>query len=82
MVPSQVTQDISPEGVEKARRLVRRSGTPFPPRTHAEFSRFFDGLELFEPGVVSVFAWRPEAEDLAAQAEGPVPVYAGVARKP
>jgi len=81
LVLSQVTQDISPEGVEKAAELFRRSGTPFFPRTHAEFSRFFDGLELFDPGVVSVFEWRPEAEDLAAQKEGVVPVYAGVARK-
>ncbi|WP_327433291.1 MULTISPECIES: SAM-dependent methyltransferase [unclassified Streptomyces] len=81
VVLSQVTADISPEGVAKAAELFRRSGTPFFPRTHAEFSRFFDGLELQEPGVVAVSEWRPEAEDLAAQAEGAVPVYAGVGLK-
>jgi len=81
VVLSQVTGDISPEGVAKAAELFRRSGTPFFPRTHAEFSRFFDGLELQEPGVVAVSEWRPEAEDLAAQAEGAVPVYAGVGLK-
>jgi O-methyltransferase involved in polyketide biosynthesis len=81
VVLSQVTSDISPEGVAKAAGLFRQSGTPFFPRTHAEFSRFFDGLELLDPGVVAVSEWRPEEEDLAAQAEGVVPVYAGVARK-
>lgn len=81
LVLSQVTSDISPEGVEKAAGLFRQSGTPFFPRSRAEFSRFFDGLELQEPGVVAVSEWRPEPEDVAAQEEGLVPVYAGVAIK-
>jgi O-methyltransferase involved in polyketide biosynthesis len=81
LVLSQVTSDISPEGVEKAAGLFRQSGTPFFPRSHAEFSRFFDGLELQEPGVVAVSEWQPEPEDVAARAEGVVPVYAGVAIK-
>ncbi|MFJ3304031.1 SAM-dependent methyltransferase [Streptomyces sp. NPDC086549] len=82
LILSQVTQDLSPEGVAKAAELFRRSGTPFHPRTLPEFSRFFDGLELLGPGVIPVYGWRPEPVDVAAQAEGVVPVYAGVARKP
>ncbi|MET7657190.1 SAM-dependent methyltransferase, partial [Streptomyces sp. NPDC005486] len=39
-------------------------------------------LELLGPGVIPVSGWRPDPEDVAAQAEGIVPVYAGVARKP
>jgi S-adenosyl methyltransferase len=31
----------------------------FSPRPLAEVARFFDGLELLEPGVVSVSDWRP-----------------------
>ena len=81
LVLSQVTADISPEGVEKAAELFRRSGTPFFPRGREEFSRFFDGLDLLDPGVVPVVDWRPEAEDLAAAKEGVAPLYAGVARK-
>jgi hypothetical protein len=57
------------------------TGTPFFPRSLAEFSRFFDGLELLGPGVIPVSGWRPGPEDVAAQAEGIVSVYAGVARK-
>jgi O-methyltransferase involved in polyketide biosynthesis len=81
VILSQVTPDLSPEAVERAAEQFRRSGTPFFPRSLAEFSRFFDGLELLGPGVIPVSGWRPGPEDVAAQAEGIVPVYAGVARK-
>jgi SAM-dependent methyltransferase len=80
LILSQVTPDLSPEAIEKAAEHFRRSGTPFYPRSLAEFSRFFDGLELLGPGVIPVSGWRPGPEDVAAQAEGIVPVYAGVAR--
>ncbi|GCB44487.1 SAM-dependent methyltransferase [Streptomyces sp. NL15-2K] len=82
LILSQVTPDLSPEAVERAADQFRQSGTPFFPRSLAEFSRFFDGLELLGPGLIPVSGWRPEPEDVAAQAEGIVPVYAGVARKP
>ncbi|MFD5400507.1 SAM-dependent methyltransferase [Streptomyces griseorubiginosus] len=81
LILSQVTPDLSPQAIEKAAEQFRRSGTPFFPRSLAEFSRFFDGLELLGPGVIPVSGWRPGPEDVAAQAEGIVPVYAGVARK-
>ncbi|MGX1366282.1 hypothetical protein RKD19_001641 [Streptomyces canus] len=81
VILSQVTPDLSPAAIEKAAEQFRRSGTPFFPRSLAEFSRFFDGLELLGPGVIPVSGWRPAPEDVAAQAEGIVPVYAGVARK-
>ncbi|CAM5355425.1 SAM-dependent methyltransferase [Streptomyces canus] len=81
VILSQVTPDLNPEAVERAAEQFRRSGTPFFPRSLAAFSRFFDGLELLGPGVIPVSGWRPGPEDVAAQAEGIVPVYAGVARK-
>ncbi|MEU9442691.1 SAM-dependent methyltransferase [Streptomyces sp. NPDC048304] len=81
LILSQVTQDLSPEGVARAAELLRTSGTPFHPRTLPEFSRFFTGLDLLGPGVIPVYGWRPEPVDVAAQAEGVVPVYAGVAVK-
>lgn len=82
LILSQVTPDLNPEAIEKAAGLFRRNGTPFHPRSLAEFSRFFDGLDLLGPGVIPVTGWRPDPEDVAVQAEGIVPVYAGVARKP
>ncbi|MEV2215555.1 SAM-dependent methyltransferase [Streptomyces sp. NPDC050997] len=82
LILSQVTPDLNPEAIERAAEHFRRAGTPFHPRSLAEFSRFFDGLELLGPGVIPVSGWRPEPQDVAVQAEGIVPVYAGVARKP
>lgn len=81
LILSQVTADLSPADVEKATAHFHRSGLPFHPRPLAEFRRFFDRLELLGPGVIPASGWRPEPEDVAVQAEGIVPVYAGVARK-
>ncbi|MFC8519547.1 SAM-dependent methyltransferase [Streptomyces sp. NPDC057257] len=81
LILSQVTPDLNPEAIAKAAGAFRAGGTPFFPRTIAEFQRFFTGLELLGPGVIPVTGWRPEPEDVAVQAEGVVPVYAGVARK-
>ncbi|MGW1744475.1 SAM-dependent methyltransferase [Streptomyces sp. NPDC002092] len=82
LILSQVTPDLNPEAIAKAAGAFRASGTPFFPRSITDFQRFFGGLELLGPGVIPVTGWRPEAEDVAAQTEGVVPVYAGVARKP
>jgi S-adenosyl methyltransferase len=48
-------------------------------RDRAAITRFFDGLELLEPGVVQPQSWRPEPG-----AVGPpqVTAWCGVARKP
>ncbi|WP_037673629.1 SAM-dependent methyltransferase [Streptomyces griseus] len=81
LILSQVTPDLNPEAVGKAAEHFRRGGTPFHPRSLAGFARFFEGLELLGPGLIPVSGWRPEPQDVALQAEGIVPVYAGVARK-
>jgi O-methyltransferase involved in polyketide biosynthesis len=55
-------------------------GTPkLTQRTPEQVSRFFDGLELQEPGVVSCSRWRPDASGPDEPAE--VAMYGGVARK-
>ncbi|MEU6086840.1 SAM-dependent methyltransferase [Streptomyces sp. NPDC047085] len=81
LVLSQVSPELDPPAIERVSDFFRTSGTPFFPRTAAEFGRFFAGLDLLEPGVCPVLDWRPEAEDEAAAKEGAVPVIAGVARK-
>jgi hypothetical protein len=50
-------------------------------RSPAEISRFFDGLELLEPGVVSTTRWRPVPADIGGEARE-VDQFCGVARKP
>ena len=49
-------------------------------RSREELIRFFDGLELLEPGVVSASLWRPEAGELGTPVE--VFNFSGVGRKP
>jgi O-methyltransferase involved in polyketide biosynthesis len=46
-------------------------------RSPERIARFFDGLELLEPGVVPVTAWRPDAPGAE-----PVDAYGAVGRKP
>ncbi|WP_280370150.1 SAM-dependent methyltransferase [Nocardia wallacei] len=51
------------------------------PRDKAEIGRFFDGMELAEPGVVPIHRWRAPVEPPKAM-DAKVPGYAAVARKP
>jgi hypothetical protein len=56
------------------------SSTPYHLRSIEQIARFFDGLELVEPGVVSVTRWRPEAGPFGVPAE--LDQFGGVGRKP
>jgi hypothetical protein len=47
-------------------------------RDRPAVARFFDGLELVEPGMVQASKWRPATE---AEAASPAALWAGVARK-
>jgi hypothetical protein len=74
---SDVDQHVGPA----LRQLsTRMGGTRAVPRSFQEVSRFFDGLEMVEPGLVQLHRWRPgtglddTGRDLAA--------YGAVARKP
>ncbi|MEO3767008.1 SAM-dependent methyltransferase [Streptomyces sp. B8F3] len=57
-----------------------RAATPLFPRGPEEFGRFFDGLELQEPGLVSMSRWRPEPTVFGEPPK--VLGLAGVGRKP
>jgi hypothetical protein len=54
--------------------------TPYFSRTPEQIARFFDGLELLDPGVVSVSRWRPEATPFGVPAE--VDAFCGLGYKP
>jgi O-methyltransferase involved in polyketide biosynthesis len=53
---------------------------PYRLRSPAQIARFFEGLELLEPGVVSVPLWKPDPSPLGPPAEAHA--YGAVARKP
>jgi S-adenosyl methyltransferase len=48
-------------GTEDALQVYEASGAaPYRTRSLEEFTSYFDGLELVDPGVVLVADWRPE----------------------
>jgi hypothetical protein len=56
---SHVASDIDPEQIAQATaRLNKLSHQKFTLRDHAQVLRFYDGLELLEPGVVRPEEWR------------------------
>ncbi|MDT9700980.1 SAM-dependent methyltransferase [Streptomyces sp. P17] len=70
-----VTSPAMPD-VDRAVRFWNETGTPrLTQRSPEAVARFFDGLELLEPGVVSCSRWRPEGSEPAE-----VALYGGVAR--
>lgn len=51
-------------------------------RSHTEVRRFFRGLDLVDPGVVSLSKWHPElALDEDEIGDAPVPLYGAVGFK-
>ena len=77
---SHIASDIEPEKVEEVRgRLNRLMYEKSTYRSHAEVTRFFDGLGLVDPGVVQVQEWRPNTK---IEAESKSAIWGGVGRKP
>ncbi len=73
--------DVSPEEMATSmRNYNEQTRDQLTARSYAEVSRFFDGLEMVEPGVVQLHRWRAGTEDTAAGRE--LPNYGGVGRKP
>jgi hypothetical protein len=61
---SHATNESLPrEVVEQSEKLYERSTNPAKARSRAQIERFFDGLELLEPGLVYAPLWRPESPD-------------------
>nr|WP_184886888.1 SAM-dependent methyltransferase [Sphaerisporangium siamense] len=55
-------------------------GEPYVSRTPEQIARFFDGLELLDPGVVPTSRWRPENTPFGVP--DAVDAFCGLARKP
>src|SRR5579864_1771103 len=84
VVISHGTPDNTPPDVrDQILRLYRGTTNPVRVRTREQFARFFEGLELVEPGITFVPSWRPEApDDLFVSEPERSAGFAGVARKP
>ncbi|SIO84476.1 SAM-dependent methyltransferase [Nocardiopsis sp. JB363] len=71
--------EVSERTMEGMRLWQEKVAQPYHMRTVAEFGRFFEGLEPVEPGVVSVYRWRPEPAEVDTVRD--LPQYAGLAKK-
>jgi hypothetical protein len=79
LVISHATADHIPVGAAaQARKAYEDASAPAVPRTCQEIARFFGGLEMAEPGLVSVSDWRPAH---LAPPTRPVLCYAGIGQK-
>ncbi|MBX7552123.1 SAM-dependent methyltransferase [Streptomyces sp. tea 10] len=76
---SHVSAAFDPEVWARIEAVYRSGGATVRARSHAEVTRFFDGLELCEPGVVAASDWHPGPETRVREVQ---PVFVGVARKP
>jgi len=81
------TSVIDLAGAQAQDEYNESGAVPYVLRAPAQIAEFFDGLELVEPGVVSLPRWRPDpaqadpdAESDAETAE--VDAFGGVGRKP
>lgn len=85
LVLTHLTDELAPERLRGVSEGMRQRGMTLLPRSRAEIERFFDGLEMVEPGLEVVHRWRPDpgtarGSDPAYDAD--VSIYGGVARKP
>ncbi|MFF9002216.1 SAM-dependent methyltransferase [Streptomyces achromogenes] len=75
------TEVLNPRQMrEMIEQWNQASDNPRVNRSPEQLARFFDGLELLEPGLVSVSRWRPAGTGTALPAE--VDDFGGVALKP
>jgi hypothetical protein len=83
LVMTHATADFTPEESVVATEKLKAGGVTLALRSREEFARFFDGLELVDPGVEVVHRWHPElGEPVPGQDDGVIPGYGAVARKP
>jgi S-adenosyl methyltransferase len=71
--------DTSPEVVRAAEIWNQSANPTYHLRSPERLARRFEGLELVEPGVVSVTLWRP---DPGSEPPKEIDQYGGVGRKP
>ena len=82
LVLSHPAADIGQERVAESMRQYNERAAEHAaatPRTYAEVERFFAGMRVLEPGVVTLAQWRPEEPPLPGESSGPM--WCGVAQK-
>ena len=70
------TEGVPEEFVRAGREAYQQATAPIVPRSRADIRRFFDGLELIDPGLTRIAEWRPDDPN-TPHSHG----FAGVGRK-
>ena len=71
--------DIDPDYVAGIAAYNQSGAIPYRVRSLAQITRFFDGLELVDPGVVPIHQWRPDPAPFPVKK---VAHSGGIAKKP
>jgi S-adenosyl methyltransferase len=77
--PPSDMQRLAPGLAEALAELSQVMAQRVTPRSREQVTRFFDGLDLIEPGVVPIQQWRPDSDAEAAARAG---MWGGVGKKP
>jgi len=81
VILSHLTREGHPADiVAKKEEIWAKSATPMAYRSREEILRYFDGLDLVEPGLVTATRWRDESPDAELDAAGAW-TLGGVGRK-
>lgn len=78
---SHLASDVQPELAEAMRRVNETMSDPFILRNRAEVARFLDGLELADPGIVTLDRWHPPDTPPPTAGGPPVAAYGVIGRK-
>ncbi len=83
---SHVTTDYDdgeddPDGMARLLQVYVDRGIPVQPRTRTQVQRFFDGLELVDPGVEVIHRWRNGGIDHPPSRDKQVSLYGAVGKK-
>jgi S-adenosyl methyltransferase len=71
---------MSVETIEAHRRYNETGAVPYILRDPETIARFFEGLDVLEPGIVEITRWRPDPDSPGLP--DPVHDFGGIGRKP
>ncbi|SNR91132.1 O-Methyltransferase involved in polyketide biosynthesis [Streptosporangium subroseum] len=70
LVMSHPTREVNAEAVDRALEMWNDGGSAqMAVRTPQQIARFFDGLDLLDPGLVTCSRWRPDGNDTTPTSE-------------
>ncbi|MCX4091436.1 SAM-dependent methyltransferase [Nocardia sp. alder85J] len=70
-----------PDGMARLLQVYIDRGIPVNPRNRDQVARFFDNLELLEPGVVVIHRWRNEGIEHPPSHDKRVSLYGAIGKK-